>query len=124
MAGLSAICSIKILKSVGGIISNGVRIDDNVFRWGGEEILVLLNTDEDKAISIAEKIRREVEGFILNYRDELKLSVTLTIGLATYGNGKSIQEMMDEADAKLYYGKRHGKNQVVTDLPSDFEVQS
>ena len=117
-------CGDEVLKAVAGIISNGVRKDDNVFRWGGEEILVLLNTDEEKAISIAEKIRIEVEEYVLNYRDELKLSVTLTIGLATYGSGKSIQAMMDEADAKLYYGKRHGKNQVVKDLPSDLEVQS
>ncbi len=117
-------CGDEVLKFVAGIISNGVRKDDNVFRWGGEEILVLLNTGEGKAVSIAEKIRREVEGFVLNYRDEVKISVTLTIGLATYGSGKSIQEMMDEADAKLYYGKRHGKNQVVKDLSSDFEVQS
>ena len=117
-------CGDEVLKAVAGIISNGVRKDDSVFRWGGEEILVLLNTDEGKALSIAENIRREVEEFVLNYRDELKISVTVTVGLATYGSGKSIQEMMDEADAKLYYGKRHGKNQVVTDLPSDFEVQS
>ena len=117
-------CGDEVLKAVAAIISNGVRKDDSVFRWGGEEILVLLNTDEGKALSIAENIRREVEEFVLNYRDELKISVTVTVGLATYGSGKSIQEMMDEADAKLYYGKRHGKNQVVTDLPSDFEVQS
>ncbi|WP_207650179.1 hypothetical protein [Butyrivibrio sp. ob235] len=30
--------------------------------------------------------------------------------------GKSISDMMEEADAKLYYGKRNGKNQVVSEL--------
>ena len=117
-------CGDEVLKFVAGIISNGVRKNDNVFRWGGEEILVLLNSDEQKAIEVAEKIRREIEKSVVNYRGEVKVSVTVTIGLSTYAGGKSIQDMMDDADAKLYYGKRHGKNQVVTNLPSDFEIQN
>ena len=44
------------------------------------------------------------------------VSITVTIGLASYEKGKSISDMMEEADAKLYYGKRNGKNQVVSEL--------
>ena len=45
--------------------------------------------------------------------------MTVTIGVSPYHNGVSIQQMMEEADAKLYYGKRNGKNQVVSRLPED-----
>ena len=117
-------CGDEVLKFVSGIVSRGVRKKDHVFRWGGEEILILIKTNEQFAIIIAEQIRREIENEIVHYNDSVEVSVTVTIGVSAYDSGKSIQEMMDEVDAKLYYGKRHGKNQVVKDLPSDFKVQS
>ena len=115
-------CGDEVLKYVAGTVSTGVRKNDNVFRWGGEEILVLLNTDEAQAVNTAERIRREIEKKKVNYRDEVVVQVTVTIGVSSYKGGKSIQEMMDDADAKLYYGKRHGKNQVVNILPNDTEI--
>ncbi|MBQ7479142.1 MAG: hypothetical protein IJT01_09670 [Selenomonadaceae bacterium] len=45
----------------------------------------------------------------------------MTIGVSLYKGGTSIQDMMDDADAKLYYGKRNGKNQVVSSLPKNDE---
>ena len=112
-------CGDEVLKYVAGAVSTGVRKNDNVFRWGGEEILVLLNADEERAVAVAERIRHEIEKDPINYRDEAEVHVTVTIGVSSYTVGKSIQEMMDDADAKLYYGKRHGKNQVVNVLPTN-----
>ena len=116
-------CGDEVLKFVAGIVSNGVRKSDNVFRWGGEEILVLINTDEKGAVKIAEKIREEIEKQIVHYKGN-EVSVTATIGISAYASGKNIHELTEDADKKLYYGKRHGKNQVVNDLPSDYELQS
>ena len=45
----------------------------------------------------------------------------MTIGVSAYKNGASIQNLMDDADKKLYYGKHHGKNQVVNRLSEDDE---
>lgn len=115
-------CGDEVLKYVAGVVSTGVRKNDNVFRWGGEEILVLLNMDEESSVEIAEKIRLDIENGVVNYRDEFRVNVTVTIGVSAYQGGTSIQDMMDDADAKLYFGKRNGKNQVVSDLSSDFEV--
>lgn len=114
-------CGDAVLKYVAGVVSTDVRKNDNVFRWGGEEILVLLNTDEDKAIAAAERIRHDIESEAVNYRGEVSVNVTVTIGVSSYKGGTSIQDMMDDADAKLYYGKRHGKNQVVSSLPKNVE---
>jgi len=116
-------CGDEVLKFVAGIVSNGVRKQDNVFRWGGEEILVLINANEKDAVEIAEKIRAEIETQIVHYKDN-EVSVTATIGISAYASGKNIHELTEDADKKLYYGKRHGKNQVVSDLPSDYEIQS
>ena len=55
----------------------------------------------------------------MNYRDEAQVSVTVTMGVSSYRDGMSIQAMMDDADANLYWGKKNGKNQVVNVLPDD-----
>ena len=115
-------CGDEVLKYVAGTVSTGVRKNDNVFRWGGEEILVLINADEDRAVAVAERIRHNIEKNIVHYRDDLLVQVTVTIGVSSYKGNKSIQEMMEDADAKLYYGKRNGKNQVVSVLPKDENV--
>lgn len=112
-------CGDEVLKSVAGIVSRGVRKKDSVFRWGGEEILILIQTDEQRAVQIAEQIRKDIENNVVHYHGGVTISITTTIGVAPYQAGKSIQDMTDEADKKLYYGKRHGKNQVVSRLPED-----
>ena len=112
-------CGDEVLRSVANTVSCGVKKNDNVFRWGGEEILILLNTDEEKAVAAAERIRKDIAKDPINYRGNIEVSVTVTIGVSAYKNGSSIQDLMDDADAKLYYGKRHGKNQVVNVLPDN-----
>lgn len=109
-------CGDEVLKHVAQTIVRGVKQTDSVFRWGGEEILVLLKANEKQAIETAERIRAEIASNPMNYRDEIVVPVTITIGIATYTGDITIQEMMDEADAKLYYGKRNGRNQVVSVL--------
>lgn len=111
-------CGDEVLKSVAQIISRGVKQNDSVFRWGGEEILVLLETNEQQAVDVAERIRKDVENLTINYRGELSISVTITVGVTSYTDVSTVQQMMDDVDAKLYYGKRHGRNQVVSVLPA------
>lgn len=111
-------CGDEVLKSVAGIISCGVRKNDSVFRWGGEEILVILNAEEYKAVFIADRIRKEIERTVITYKEH-HVSVTVTIGVAPFRDGESIQDMMDNADKCLYYGKTHGKNQIVSMVESE-----
>ena len=80
-----------------------------------------MNTDEEKAVAAAERIRKDIAKDPISYRNEVDVSVTVTIGVSAYQNGASIQNLMDDADKKLYYGKKHGKNQVVNRLPEDDE---
>ena len=83
-----------------------MKKNDNVFRWGGEEICILLTADEEQAVSAAERIRADIARDAVNYRNEANVSVTVTMGVSPYKDGMSIQDMMDDADAKLYWGKQ------------------
>ena len=110
-------CGDEVLKSVANKIALNVHGDDKVFRWGGEEILVILDLPLEKALVVAENIRRTIEYSIIYFRDNnVKLKVTVTIGVSTYEEGKTIQDIMDEIDSRLYYGKRNGKNRVVGEI--------
>lgn len=63
---------------------------------------------------IAEAIRQEVSGFTFQAREQA-IRCSLTIGVALHRGGDTIDHTITHADDNLYYGKRHGKNRVVTD---------
>lgn len=106
----------EVLKYVANTISTGVKKNDYVFRWGGEEILVLLKTDSEKAYAAAERIRNDIVKDAILYNNKEKVFVSVTIGLSSFNENHTIKDMMEDADQKLYYGKNNGKNQVVISL--------
>ena len=112
----------EVLKYVAHSILTGVKKTDYVFRWGGEEICIMLKAPKEQAQSAAERIRKDIADDRLKYKKEEAVGVTVTMGVSEYHDGLTIKDMMEDADAKLYYGKRHGKNQVVVELPSILRV--
>ncbi len=107
-------CGDEVLKYISYAIQTGVKKEDYVFRWGGEEILAYIKADMSKTIAVAERIRKDIEKDAVDYKNEIKVAVTVTMGISQYEPGKTISAMMEEADERLYYGKKHGKNQVVS----------
>lgn len=105
-------CGDTVLTSVAGIVMNNVREEDVVCRWGGEEILILVKADKDIASQVAKRICSNVAESVMKH-DKLEISVTMTIGVAVYDCTETLRAVIDAADEKLYYGKHHGKNQVV-----------
>ena len=105
-------CGDKVLISVADTISSCVRDVDYVCRWGGEEILMLVQADLEYAYKIAERICREVEEREIFYNGTI-VHVTVTMGVADYQEGISIRSIIEKADQNLYKGKTNGKNQVV-----------
>lgn len=100
----------RVLIGVSNLISQSVRSADIPSRWGGEEFLVLLvNTDIEGAVVLAERIREGVT--------KLKVDnvprITVSIGVAQYIPGESIDNLISRADHGLYDAKRSGKNRVV-----------
>lgn len=106
-------CGDAVLQYVATIVSRGVKKDDYVFRWGGEEILVVLRTEKEIALKVAERIRFDIQKEAVRF-NELKIPVTATIGVSAFDPNVSLKDMFEEADRNLYQGKNHGKNQVVS----------
>ncbi len=89
-----------------------------LFRWGGEEFLVLLShTGADAARQFAEKLRSRIEesvGVIDSGRNE---PVTISLGVSTADPPEFDEaSLVRSADAALYQAKASGRNRVVTDL--------
>lgn len=106
-------CGDEVLVTISNLIMNDVREGDFVCRWGGEEILILLRADLDVSRQVAWRICKDVRNTVVKCHDA-ELQVTITIGIAAYKETQSFQSMIEEADQNMYYGKSHGKNQVVT----------
>jgi len=109
-----------ILKELGFLLQKCTRTFDVVSRNGGEEFTVLLlDCPLDRAVEIAEGIRKTVEehSFTLNSGKEIKL--TISIGLACYPDLTNDPTMLiDDADKALYQAKKSGRNKVCV-LPAD-----
>ena len=91
---------------------NFVGEKDHVCRWGGEEILVLVDGDLNHAISLAEDIRKSIENTTF-MGDDVKMQATITSGVAEYNLNPSIEALINIADDHLYEGKHSTKNCVI-----------
>ncbi len=110
-------CGDHILAALANIFEQGIRKQDLVGRWGGEEFILLLpDTDLAGGMNIAEKIRKDVENHAFQYEGK-SLSLTLTLGLAENDNRMDFYQCLKQADTALYSGKSRGRNQVVTSSP-------
>lgn len=102
-----------VLKGISKIVVEQVKEHGYVCRWGGEEILILINScSREKTLQIAENIRRLVDHHVFELNSKW-IHCTLTLGIAIYEDGKTIEETITAADYNLYRGKRNGKNKVV-----------
>lgn len=102
-----------VLKDIARIIQQQVKDHGYVCRWGGEEILILSNDRLDHTCRIAENIRRNVADHIFHFQNKF-IRCSLTLGVAAHKSGNSIEDTIMHADSRLYYGKQHGKNRVVS----------
>lgn len=101
----------SILESIGKIMTEFFRVDDLLFRIGGEEFLVLMhNTDEANSHKIAEQLREHIEQLPL-LKDR---PLTVSIGVAGLSPNLSIKSWMKECDDNLYFAKNNGRNQVIS----------
>ncbi|MBI5376317.1 MAG: diguanylate cyclase [Candidatus Schekmanbacteria bacterium] len=103
-----------VLMKVAETIKTSIRNIDLPFRYGGEEFAVILpETSTNAAATVAERIRKNVNEMIIQTDDDLKLSVTVSIGVsACPKNGTIIRDIVTKADDALYNAKETGKNRV------------
>ncbi len=104
----------EVLVGLAGIITDEVREGDYSCRWGGEEFLLFLHGARYDTYHAVERIRKRLSETEFESREGEKFGVTVTMGMAEYRYGMQLRSIIEIADKRLYFGKTHGKNQVVT----------
>ena len=108
-------CGDEILKEVATVLKEEIKGKGFAARWGGEEfLLVYQNVNADVANTYVNYILRKIRMITVPCNGE-RVSVTMTFGIAE-GSDMKFKDIVHEADDKLYYGKTHGRNQVVLDI--------
>jgi diguanylate cyclase (GGDEF)-like protein len=109
------------LRGVGEVLMKGSKGEaDFAARYGGEEFVLLLpGAGLEKAVQIAERLRRTVESLSFANTQSPWGFVTVSVGVASLipQDGDSAEKLVEAADAGLYAAKRHGRNTVVAHDP-------
>jgi len=103
----------EVLKAIANITQKTIRQSDVLYRYGGEEFLVLLGqTDTRGAILLAERIRESIAA--LDTVSGKKSTITVSLGVTTLSKNDSCESLFDRADKALYQAKAAGRNRTVT----------
>ncbi len=110
----------RLIAQMGPLLKSACRTTstDTCFRYGGEEFSILLaETDMEEAFAVAERVRKSIEEYPFTVKvahpSEL-VTVSLGVSCMSPGSGKTIPELMNEADFALYRSKAAGKNRVTS----------
>ena len=99
----------EVLRRVADIIAARIRLTDNLYRFGGDEFVVLAaSATGDTAAKLAEDIR----DLVARALDDLALPVTASLGVAEYSADESVEQWLARADKAMYKAKESGKNTV------------
>lgn len=106
------LCGDYVLKEVAYLILENFRKTDMVFRYGGEEFVVLMTeTSLENSLIPLERLRKTIENNNFIFKGE-KIKVTISIGTET-NHTESTEEFLNNADKALYQAKQSGRNQTV-----------
>lgn len=103
----------RVLVFLAKLVNNLLREGDKLFRYGGEEFLVVLNRSNELACTkVAERIIKSVRANTLFYKEH-KIKITLSIGATKLAEADTVDSFVDRADRALYQAKGNGKDQLV-----------
>jgi diguanylate cyclase len=113
----------NVLKRTANLIMNYVKVRDIVTRYGGDEFVILLpNTPLKGAVTFAEKLCAYFKNLNWKSKDKSQSieTIHLSIGVAQYRKGESLESIIQRADKALYKSKQDGRCRVTseTDLES------
>jgi diguanylate cyclase (GGDEF)-like protein len=107
----------SILSNVGRLIKECLRNDDFIFRYGGDEFIILLpEASLSDGVKVAEKVRLQMEvvEFRLHRQSERNIHITISVGVTQAKKGDSANSVLARADRALYISKKDGRNKVST----------
>lgn len=99
-----------VLKSMAHLLEKTLRTIDIVGRYGGDEFIIILpQIDLENAYIAGERLREAVELETFLFDDNV-IQLAISLGIATYQDGKNAQSLIKIADDNLYRAKKEGKN--------------
>ena len=103
-----------LLSALADVLTTGIRSEDIVCRYGGEEFLLVMPGAALPATQErAENLRQAVQALQVKYQDRLLKSPTLSLGVAIFpDHGVTAEEVIAAADAALYRAKQAGRDRV------------
>ena len=104
----------RVLRELGAVLSKSIRTIDTVGRYGGDEFTILLvDTDHDGAMQVAERIRKTVSETEFGRDRGLRLELTLSVGVSSFPrHGTDRESLLDRSDKAMYLAKALGRNHV------------
>jgi diguanylate cyclase (GGDEF)-like protein len=104
----------QALRAIAATVRGALRAGDIAYRFGGEELLLILRaTDTDSARAAVERVRQEVQRVAIPHPAGIGGVLTVSIGLAA--GSEDSAALLARADAALYRAKREGRNRTVAD---------
>lgn len=103
-----------VLRRFAAILRQQMRKVDFVARYGGEEfVAVLMGASKQQAMEVAERIRKQAENSQICNHDGVAVPFTASIGVASFREGDSFDQVARRADDRLYHAKKLQRNCVV-----------
>lgn len=108
----------RVLRELAQVVRRSLRASDALFRWGGEEFVVLISSGYESAARVAENVRKAVE----NHGFDTVGRVTISLGVAEHDDHEDVHRWFERLDAVLYKAKAAGRNQVAVDRRGNSEL--
>jgi len=106
----------KVLKEVIQEVKQVIRKTDLLFRYGGEEFMLLLHkTSLSNAADVADKIRERIANKVINFEQQ-PVQVSVSMGAASLQEGDVTSTLISRADHALFHAKDLGRNRVCTEI--------
>lgn len=104
----------EVLTAVSEMMLESVEGCGFANRWGGEEFLLVYALPFESALEKTETLKEKIQSRRFDFAGK-EASVTMTFGIKEHTDGDNIEEHIRIADQRLYYGKKNGRNRIVSE---------